>query len=260
VRFGSLLLALATLLSSGCVTIKRRHSVTPEQIRPQLDSSEEKLLADYDGQAGAVQSLQATVDLIPSTGTAYSGVVEDYHDVQGFILAERPSTVRVIGQAQVVAKSIFDMVSDGKEFRIYIPSKNSFLVGSTTLARPSSKPIENLRPQHIVEALFWARLPPGAKVLFEESDLDPARYYVLTALRELDGGKLEIARKIWYNRADLKVSRIELFGAGGLLESDIEYSDWQPAPAAAGAAPQGAPVSYARRLQTLDSHPEAHAE
>ncbi len=122
------------------MTIKRRHQVTKEEIRPQLVSSEEKLLADYNNQARAVQSLQATVDLIPSTGSTYSGVIEEYHDVQGFILAQRPATVRVIGQAPVVAKNIFDMVSNGEEFRIYIPSKNTFLVGPTALIRPSNKP------------------------------------------------------------------------------------------------------------------------
>jgi outer membrane lipoprotein-sorting protein len=242
--------ALATIVSTGCVTIKRRHEVKKEEIRPQLESSEDKLLADYNDQVRAVQSLQATVDLIPSTGTTYSGVIEEYHDVQGFILAQRPATVRVIGQAPVVAKNIFDMVSDGEEFRIYIPSKNSFLVGSTALARASKKPIENLRPQHIMEALFWPELQPDAKVLFEEFDFDTGRYYILTLLRELEGGKLEIARKIWYNRADLKVSHVQLFGSGGRLDSDIEYSDWQPVPTAPGSNAAAAPAqtSYARDI------------
>ena len=223
---------MATILSSGCITIKRRHQVTPQEVRPQLESS-------------AAQTLQATVDLIPSTGTTYSGVIEDYHDVPGFILAQRPANVRVIGQAPVVAKNIFDMVSDGKEFRIYIPSKNTFLVGPTALIRPSNKPIENLRPQHIVEAMFWPELSPSSKLLFEEFDFDPARYYILTQLSERDGGKLEIARKIWYNRADLKVSRVQLFGAGGRLESDIQYSDCQPVTGAPGAPPPG---EYARDI------------
>jgi outer membrane lipoprotein-sorting protein len=219
---------LATLLSSGCVTIRRRQTVKKEDIRPQLESSEEKLLANYNDQARAVQTLQATVDLIPSTGTTYSGVIEEYHDVQGFIIAQRPATVRVIGQAPVVAKNIFDMVSDGKEFRIYIPSKNSFLVGSTTLAHPSNNPIENLRPQHVVEALFWPELSSTANVLFEQFDMESGRYYILTLLRNGNGGKLEIARKIWYDRADLRVSRVQLFGAGGRLDADTQYSDWQP--------------------------------
>src|ERR1700692_2440468 len=215
-----LLLAFLAMQTAGCITIKRRTEVKKEEIPPQLESSEENILASYNSQVRAVQSLQATVDLIPSTGTTYSGVIEEYHDVPGFILAQRPATVRMIGQAPVVAKNIFDMVSDGNEFRIYIPSKNSFLVGSTILARPSKNPIENLRPQHIVEALFWPDISSTANVLFEQFDLESGRYYILTSLRNMDGGKLEIARKIWYDRADLRVSRVQLFGGGGRLDSD----------------------------------------
>ncbi len=249
-RIGSFLLVLATLLLSGCVTIKRRHAVTKQEIRPQLEASEDQLLTSYNRQALGVRSLQATVDLIPSTGTTYSGVIEEYHEVRGFILAQRPATVRVIGQAPVVAKNIFDMVSDGKEFRIYIPSKNTFLIGSTLLARPSKNPIENLRPQHVVQALFWPELQPSANVLFEQFDFDSGRYYILTLLRAADGGKLEIARKIWYDRTDLRVSRLQLFGAGGTLDSDIEYSDWQPVatPPAAAGTPATPQISYPRDI------------
>jgi len=247
---GSLVLGLAAMCVTGCVTIKTHRDVKKEEIRPQLDSTEEKLLAGYNAQALAVQSLQATVDLIPSTGTTYSGVIEEYHDVPGFILAERPATIRVIGQAPVVSKNIFDMVSDGNEFRIYIPSKNSFLVGATALMRPSSKPIENLRPQHVVEALFWPELLPSANVLFEQFDLEAGRYYILTLLRDAESGRLEIARKIWYDRSDLRVSRVQLFGAAGRLDSDIQYSDWQPVattPGAGGALATGQ-ISYARDI------------
>lgn len=244
------------MLSSGCVTISRRHTVPKEGIRVQLESSEDQLLASYNSQVRAVQTLQATVDLVPSTGTTYSGVIEEYHDVPGFILAERPATVRVIGQAPVVAKNIFDMVSDGGEFRIYIPSKNTFLVGPTTVSRSSSKPLENLRPQHIVEALFWPELPPSANVLFEEFDFAVSRYYILTLLRQTDSGKFEIARKIWYSRADLRVSRVQIFGAGGRLDSDIEYSDWEPAaaPSLAAAGTSTAPAAGPQTTFARDIH------
>jgi outer membrane lipoprotein-sorting protein len=241
------LLAFLAMPAAGCITIKRRTEVKKEQIRPELESNEESLLADYNNQVRAVQSLQATVDLIPTTGTTYSGVIEEYHEVPGFILAQRPATVRMIGQAPVVAKNIFDMVSDGKEFRVYIPSKNSFLVGPTALIRPSNKPLENLRPQHIVEALFWPEFPPSANVLFEQFDFSVSRYYILTLLRQTEGGKFAIARKVWYSRIDLRVSRVQVFGAGGKLDSDIEYSDWQPVTAAEGAPPTGQ-VRFARDI------------
>jgi len=111
------------------------------------------------------------------------------------------------------------MVSDGEEFHIYIPSKNQFLVGATTLTRHSNKPIENLRPNHIVEALFWPELMPDKNVLFEQFDLDQDRYYILTLVRKVAGEELETARKIWFDRADLRVSRMQVFGAVGQLDS-----------------------------------------
>ena len=238
------------MLALGCMSIKTRRDVKKEEIRAQMEASEDQLLARYNREAGAVKTLQATVDLIPSTGSTYSGVIEEYHDVPGFVLAKRPATVRVIGQAPVVAKNIFDMVSDGDIFRIFIPSKNTFLVGATSLARTSKKPIENLRPQHVVEALFWPELALDSNILFEQFDSDPNRYYILTGLRRLDGGKLEIARKIWFDRADLQVSRVQLFGAAGRLDSDIAYSDWQPV----NAAPTGSSTAVTQIGYPRDIH------
>ena len=231
------------------MSIKTTHDVKKEEIHVQMEASEDQLLANYNEQARAVRTLQATVDLFPSTGSTYSGVIENYHDVPGFILAKRPAMVRVIGQAPVVATNIFDMVSDGEMFRIFIPSKNTFLVGATSVARASKKPIENLRPQHVVEALFWPELPAGGNVLFEQFDGDLNRYYILTLVRPTDGSRLEIARKIWFDRADLRVSRVQVYGAGGRLDSDIAYSDWQPLGAAPeGGAPALRQVSYAHDI------------
>ncbi len=132
----------------------------------------------------------------------------------------------MIGQAPVVAKNVFDMTSDGETFRIFIPSKNKFIVGPTSLERAAKKPIENLRPQHVLDAIFWPELTAGRTVLFEEFDAEPARYYILTQLR---GTSLpEIARKIWFDRADLSIARMQIYGPGGKLVSDIRYADWQP--------------------------------
>jgi outer membrane lipoprotein-sorting protein len=231
------------------MSIKTTRDVKKEEIHVQMEAGEDQLVASYNEQARAVRTLQATVDLVPSTGSTYSGVIEEYHDVPGFILAKRPATVRVIGQAPVVAKNIFDMVSDGETFRIFIPSKNSFLVGATSLVRASKKPIENLRPQHVVDALFWPELPADARVLFEQFDADTNRYYILTLLRDVAGGKMEIARKIWFDRVNLRVSRVQLYGAAGRLDSDIAYSDWQPVSApSAGGPPAATTESYARDL------------
>ena len=63
-------------------------------------------------------------------------------------------------------------------------------------------------------------------VLFEEFNDEKARYYVLTVLR--GGYRREILRKIWFNRADLEVARLQEFSPKGALLSDVRYSDWEP--------------------------------
>ena len=219
-------LAAVAVLAGGCAVSKKR-VVPPGQVRPALEATADQLIEKYNRQARAVRSLNAGVELLPVAGSTYSGVIEEYHDVQGFILAQKPAHIRVIGQAPVVAKNIFDMVSDGETFRIFIPSKKKFLVGSATFERPAQKPIENLRPQHLLDALFWPELPAGAPVLFEEFNADPARYYILTLLR--GSATLEIARKLWFDRTELSLARVQLYGPGGRLLSEIRYADWQPA-------------------------------
>jgi hypothetical protein len=172
-------------------------------------------------------------------GSNYSGVIEQYHEVNGFMLAAKPANIRVIGQAPVVGKNIFDMVSNGEEFHVFIPSKNDFIVGPTNLQHPSKKPIENLRPQHLVDALLWTPVSDRAPVLFEQANETQARFYVLTVLRRASpsnadapnsnpspADEFEIAQKIWFNRADLDVSRIETYAPDGVLASDDRYSNW----------------------------------
>jgi outer membrane lipoprotein-sorting protein len=213
--------------------MSQRRATAPGLIRPALEATQAQLTLTYQAQARAVQSLSATVVMSPVAGSAYSGVIQQYHDVGGFILANRPAMIRVIGQAPVVSTDIFDMVSDSETFRIFIPSKNKFLVGSTKLDRPTKNPIENLRPQHILDALFWPELRNDAPVLFEESDAAIARYYVLILTRPRASGEgMEIDRKVWFDRSNLRVSRMEIYGPDGRLDADIAYSDWEPTTAA----------------------------
>ena len=215
-------------VSCGCGgrTIKTTTKLPP-QTRPVVrDATREELLEKYNEIARGVKSVNATVELRPTAGSKYSGVIEEYHEVKAFLLAQRPAQIRMVGQAPVIGKTIFDMASDAETFRVYIPSKNKFLVGSVAVERSSDKPIENLRPQHLLEALLWPEVRKEEIVLFEEFNDETARYYILTVLR--GGYRSEILRKIWFDRADLQVSRLQSFGPKGILLSDVHVSDWQP--------------------------------
>jgi outer membrane lipoprotein-sorting protein len=49
----------------------------------------------------------------------------------------------------------------------------------------------------------------------------------------------EIVQKIWFDRSDLHVSRVDRFDPGGAVMSDARYSDWQP----------GGELSYPREIE-----------
>ncbi|MGH9718272.1 MAG: hypothetical protein ACRD4R_16305 [Candidatus Acidiferrales bacterium] len=222
-------------MAGGCAvsrrTVVKRPSGPPEALQT---ATKQQLIASYDHQAQSITSMDAAVTMVLTAGSAYTGVIEQYHEVSGFILAQKPADVRVIGQVPVVGTDIFDMVSNGEMFHIFIPSKNKFLVGPAKLERPSSKPIENLRPQHLTGALFWDSISPADPVLFEQATQGANAYYVLTVIHRVGSegsanaaeANWEIARKIWFDRVNLRVARIQSYDSGGQLASDVRYSDW----------------------------------
>ena len=229
-------MALAMALVWGCA-ISHKTVVKPSGAPvPRLTATKQELLAAYNRQAESVTSLNAAVKLLLTAGSAYTGVIEQYHEVNGFILAQKPASIRVIGQAPVVGTNIFDMESDGETFHMFIPSRHKFLTGPANVERQSGKPIENLRPQHLTRAIFWEPVPAQALVLFEEASDSTTQYYVLTVARPLAGAApgadaaapadWEITSKIWFDRADLSVARLQTYEPGGKLGSDVRYGGW----------------------------------
>ena len=223
-----LCLFLATLaaISGGCGGGAVKGHIVIAQKAVVKDATREELLNQYNQIARSIRSLNATVQLKPTAGSKYSGVIDEYHEVKAFLLAARPAEIRVIGQAPVVGTTVFDMASDGETFRVSIPSKSKFLVGPVAFEHVGSKPIENLRPQHLLDALLWPEVRKEEVVYLKEFNDENARYYVLAVLR--GGYQMEVLREIWFDRADLQIVRLQTFGPKGLLTSDIHLSDWQP--------------------------------
>ena len=216
--------------AAGCST---SHTTVVKPAGPPVqlqNSTRQDLVARYNALATAVNSVNLSVTMTLTAGSAYTGVIKQYHEVNGFVLAQRPSDIRVIGQAPIVGTKIFDMVSDAETFRISIPSQHKFLTGPTKLERPSAKPIENLRPQHLTAAIFWDAIPADSPLLLEEAG-DGGRYYIVTVIRragnsEGQNAEWNIDRKVWFDRADLSVARLQTYEPGGKIGSDIAYSQW----------------------------------
>jgi hypothetical protein len=221
-----------SVLTTGCAA---SHTTVVKPSGPPVElqtASKTDLIASYNQLANAVTSVNLGVTMTLTAGSAYTGVIKQYHEVNGFILAQKPSDIRVIGQAPIVGTKIFDMVSDADTFDISIPSQHKFITGPTKLERPSAKPIENLRPQHLIGAIFWPPIAADAPVLVEQAG-DGNRYYVLTAIQRTQGGgpegsgtDWEIAQKVWIDRTDLSVARLQTYDPSGRIASDISFAGW----------------------------------
>ncbi|MGH9803674.1 MAG: hypothetical protein ACRD4D_00775 [Candidatus Acidiferrales bacterium] len=235
-------LALSLWLTScGVVPVKRTEKLPPEKVLPLQTATLDELVATLRRQQESVRTLNAEAELAPSTGSAYSGVIEEYHDVRAFILAvRRPESsaatssnpgepaeqVRMIGQAPVVRRTIFDMVADDESFRVLIPSKNKFIIGPNSARREAKSPIENLRPQHLFDAVFPQAPYSGTPVLLEENEVGGRRYYVISEIVLGEKGQFLLNRKWWFERSRLDVVRFQRFDDSGHLMADVHYSAW----------------------------------
>ena len=222
---------LALLLAApGCAVRKETHVHPPGPTPPALDANLADLVTKINSWSAAINTLTATVDLEPTAGSVYTGVIKEYHDVKGFILLQKPSMLRMQGQAPVVRTTIFDMVSNGEEFRLSIPTKQKFIIGKTSYQHPAKNALENLRPQHILQALLVPAVDAEQETtIFEKSDnrAEAKRFYVVTVVEPLQDRHVVLRRKVWFDRTDLELARIQFYDPSGACTEDVEYSAYQ---------------------------------
>jgi outer membrane lipoprotein-sorting protein len=122
------------------------------------------------------------------------------------------------------------MVSNGEEFRLYIPTKHKFIVGKTTFRRPAKNALENLRPQHILQALLVPPIDSEHETTYAEKvdrDTQPKRYYVVNILGAQSDRHVIPLRKMWFDRADLELTRAQFYEPDGTCTEDVRYSGYQ---------------------------------
>src|SRR5215471_6657293 len=169
-RFSAVLVLLATFPVSGCLFRTRRveQTLSPVALK---SATKPELVAYIDKQAEQVRTMQATVDIDTTVGGAKKGKITEYTEIRGYILARKPAMLRMIGLMPIVRNRAFDMVSDGREFKLWIPPKNRFVIGRNDVATPNpQQPLENLRPQAIYDALLLRQIDPETETaVFDQS-------------------------------------------------------------------------------------------
>jgi len=228
VRALLLLAGLSALSSPGCfvrrrIITRKGANATPVLLTADKQALIGRLAHDYQ----TIRSFSATVDMVPALGSSEKSKITEYKDVRGYILFRKPDDIRIIGLYPVVRNKAFDMVSNGKDFRLYLPGQNRFVTGSNQIAAHSANKIENLRPQHFLEALMVAPMQPGEKPeLMNLTDEDNAVYVLHFARLQPDGDILP-TRSVWFSRINLHLARQLVYDPAGNILTDARYSDWQ---------------------------------
>jgi outer membrane lipoprotein-sorting protein len=221
---------------TGCLFRSRK----PEAIAsstPLKTATQDELISYVNSQAAKMHSMQATVDIDTSVGGEKRGKITDYQQIRGYVLARKPSMLRMIGLMPIVRNRAFDMVSNGKEFKLWIPPKNRFVEGRNDVETPNAKqPLENLRPQHIFDALLLREIDEKEETAAvgagEEIVTDAKGHkrvqpdYELYVIRKGDHGPY-LARKIVFSRTDLLPNRQIVYDQNGNQSTDSRYGEYK---------------------------------
>jgi len=235
-RIYAVSLVLATLPLSGCLfrsrKVERQFSTVPLQA-----TTQQELVDAINAQAAKIQTMQATVDIDTSVGGVNQGKVTDYKEIRGYVLARKPAMLRLIGLMPIVRNRAFDMVSDGKEFKLWIPPKNRFVTGRNDVETTNPKqPLESVRPQNLYEAILIREIDPENEIAVLENGyetvLDAKKHrveqpdYEIVVVRK---GKKAwfLSRKIIFSRTDLKIHRQFMYDENGTLATDVRYGEYK---------------------------------
>ena len=235
--FWALTVLLAVLPTTACL-FRTRPVEEQYSKAPLKESSQQGLINIINEQAEVIRSLKATVDIDSSVGGMKKGHVTDYKEIRGYVLARKPDSLHMIGLMPIVRTTAFDMVSDGQQFKVWIPTKNRFVVGLNQMATPNTdQPMENIRPQNIYEALLIRRIDPGTEIAVRENGYETVHDgkghhvlqedYELVVIHKNGDKEATLSRRIVFGRVDLKPHRQFIYDEDGNVVTDARYADYK---------------------------------
>lgn len=224
-----LLLCLIPLGLSSCLARRRVFSrIGGKATQPLLVADRSALVDIISREYDAIHDFNITADMVPALGSAEKSKITEYKDVRAFILFRKPGDIRLIGLYPVVRNKAFDMVSDGTNFKLYVPARNRFLVGRNEIEEPSKNKLENLRPQHFLEALLVRPVDADRdKLLLDNFTDEDNAFYILHVVHLNGGGQLQLDRTVWFSRYNLTMARQLIYDDAGNILTDARYTDWR---------------------------------
>jgi len=236
-RKTTLIFLIALLWATGC-GFRSSHPVKMRTSTATLkDATLEQLLASINTTAEKLKTLKATVDIDSSILEEKKNRVKDNPQVAGVILVRKPEMLRMRIYVPVLHNVMADMVSNGKNFELASPIKSKFYVGSNQQpVKPSPQPLENLRPQHISDALLLKPIEEGKEIAVLENttevvkdpkthkDVEQLAYTVLVIDKDSTGNYL--SRKVVFSRTDLLPHEQSIYNRQGQLVTFVRYENF----------------------------------
>ena len=227
------LLITPVLLVGGCFL--PTHRKLPVPIAPSVVQTvtAKDLAAQINLRCAELHSLSATVDMQPST--TKNDVETGYPSVGAIILLRKPEDLRVFGMVPVVHTRAFDMVSDGKTFKLWIPHNNELTEGPVEESKKKSQnQLENLRPGFFFDAMSVRCLAKEDEyyVTADTNTVEDAakkhlylvpEYLLNVVHRKDDSQELGPVRVIHLHRDDLLPYQQDLYDHEGNLETQVYY-------------------------------------
>jgi outer membrane lipoprotein-sorting protein len=225
------------LLLTGCSLFPTTRKL-PVPKAPTINQtiSPEDLVERLNKRWGSINTLTAKVEIRPSVTKSKEGIATDYPSVEGHILIRKPGSLRVVGQ--LIGMSVFDMASDGNCFTVSIPHENRVIKGCGPAKVKSKNPLENLRPGFFFDSMLVRGLESDDRYsVTSETNIveDPAKKhlfsvpeYILHITRYMTGSQKELTeRVVYFHRDDLLPSEQDIYDAGGTLETQVLYANYQ---------------------------------
>jgi len=226
------------LLLSGCFLLSTTRklpvprppdtvqTVTPEELVNRLNQRSE-----------ALNTLTAKVQIQASVLNNAQGVAKDYTTIPGIILIRKPAMLTVYGRVPVVGTEMFEMVSDGKNFTLYIPSKDKAIEGANSVTTRSANQLENLRPGFFLDALDVRGLSADDyyNVIQDTETIEDApkkhlyavpEYILSITHRKPDSHEEALARVIRFHREDLLPYEQDIYDGQGNIETQVIYGQY----------------------------------
>jgi len=230
------LVTLAPALT-GCLT----HIRTVPKTRPAevvMSATLDQLLTHVEARYNAIQTLNATVEILASEGGARQGQIKEFPSFSGYILLRRPEDLNVLLKVPVLGSQALDMVSTGKTWKLWSPPKHLAMTGNSEGADTSQHGLESLRtkiifdsflvrglgPDQIVDRTQDTRVipdPKDKKQLVEEPD------YELTILEPPQGKTAHTLRVIHIGRSTLLPYQQDIYDGDGNVVTQAYYSNYQ---------------------------------